>query len=156
MNVEFNEESPVIWRDNLKFSEQDIQKVHSEIVSNENFLTYSESGIGSMYSTYFASDVFSRPEIHFLDSYKGVVNSIVNDLGLYESETTFDYWCQVYDGSHGNHFHLSAIVPISFVHFIRPTDTKCFYFVSRNGKHLYPKQDPGDIIAFTLLGTSRN
>ena len=149
MSVEFDEESPVIWRDNLKFSEEDIQKVYSEIVSTDNYLTYSESGIGSMYSTYFERDVFSRPEIHFLESYKKVVNDIVNDLGLYESETSFDYWCQVYDGSHGNHFHLSSQVPISFVHFIKPTDTRCFYFVSRNGKHLYPKQDPGDIIAFT-------
>ena len=150
MSVEFDAESPIIWRSNLKFSDEDIDKVRSEIISNrEVFLTHSETGVGSMHSTYFIKDVFARPEVIFLDSYKKIVGEMIMDLGLYDSETTFDYWCQIYDGSHGIHYHLSAQVPLSFVHFIRPTDTRCFYFVTRNGEHLYPKQDPGDIIAFT-------
>ncbi len=149
MSVEFDAESPIIWRSNLKFNDEDIEKVRSEIISREDFFTHSESGVGSMYSTYFLKDAFSRPEVLFLDSYKEIVGEMVRDLGLYDSQTTFDYWCQIYDGSHGTHYHLCATVPLSFVHFIRPTDTKCFHFVTRDGKHLYPKQDPGDIIAFT-------
>lgn len=146
---EFDEESPIIWRGNLKFSDEDIEKVRSEITSRADFLTQSESGVGSMYSTYFTEDKFDRPEILFLDFYREVVSGMIQDLGLYESETSFDYWCQIYDGSHGTHYHLTANIPLSFVHFIEPTDTKCFHFVGRNGNHLYPKQDPGDIIAFT-------
>ena len=34
------------------------------------------------------------------------------------------------------------------VHFVRPTEKKCFYFVTKDVGKLYPKQDPGDVIAF--------
>ena len=148
MTAEFDAESPVIWRDNIKFNDEDIEKVHSEIVSRDEFIC-DDSGKGILYTTFNHDDIFDRPEVFFLDVYKEVIAEMVNDLGFYASETKFDYWCQVYDGGHMNHNHLCASTLLSFVHFIKPTDTKCFYFVSRDGEPLYPKQDPGDIIAFT-------
>ena len=150
MAAEFNAESPVIWRDNLKFADEDIEKVSSLILADEEFYNdTSDSVEGSSIHTTYHAPPDSRPELLFLESYKEVISEIVLDLGLYECDTKFNYWCQIYDGGHENHFHLNALVPVSFVHFVRPTETKCFYFVTRDLERLYPKQDPGDIIAFS-------
>ena len=148
MESYFDSESQIIWRGKLELDEEVLSKVYDEMISREELKTTRDSGLGVLYTTFFHDDIHDRPEIAFLDDYKKLVEDMVYSLGLYESENEFDYWCQVYDGSHSIHSHWSPIVTVSFVHFVRPTEKKCFYFVTKDVGKLYPKQDPGDVIAF--------
>ena len=44
--------------------------------------------------------------------------------------------------------HFTGQEILSWVHFIRPTSKKCFYFIDGTGHHTYPHQHEGDFIMF--------
>jgi len=139
-------ESLVIWRGNHKHDSDDIDNIISSLIDIPE--SKRECGVGILYTSFFIKDIFERPEVVLVDSYKDIVSQIITDLNLGSGESSFNYWTQVYDGEHNEHMHFSANIPISFVHFVRPTEKKCFHFVGSDGKKHYPQQDEGDIIAF--------
>ena len=149
LNSVYNAESPIVWRGEYHFPDDEIDSVKEKIIS----LTESKEsqGVGKIYSTFFIPDIYKRPEVVLLDTYKEIVSQIAIEMNFSNSEFSLNYWCQIYDGSHGAHMHYSAEIIYSFVHFIRPTERECFYFSGQDGRKYYPKQDKGDIIVFPSI-----
>jgi hypothetical protein len=135
----------ILWRSNQLVDDDLIDQVRDEIVEHKDSKSDSDKNLGMLHSTYFIRE--NKPDLKFLKIYQNIVGHIVGQTGLHNSDTTFDYWTQVYNGSHCVHNHFACQNIISFVHFIRPTDKKCFYF-DLLGEKIYPKQDKGDIIVF--------
>tara|TARA_B100000035_G_scaffold70500_1_gene57877 strand:- start:505 stop:1113 length:609 start_codon:yes stop_codon:yes gene_type:complete len=102
------------------------------------------------YSTYF---IGNRPEYIFEKYYRSIVDKIVFDFDLkHRLEYSCNFWMQVYDPNesdqHHVHDHFTSQELFSWVHFVRPTKQKCFYFTDSDGNKSYPKQDKNDFIAF--------
>ena len=135
-------ESQILWRGNFAFSEESISNVSSQIISDPR--TNDSPGVGDVHSSFHIGDSYSRPEIIWLDQYKHIVSKFIFDLNMSEHSSTFDYWCQVYDGAHAEHMHFTPTCLLSFVHFIRPVG-EFFHFTGPNGEKGYPKQEKGDI-----------
>jgi hypothetical protein len=144
--TDYSSENLILWRGRYEHDPDTIDNVVSKIIDMPE--TKRECGNGVLHSTFFIDDIFKRPEVELLDSYKEIVGQICLDLNIISCQTSFAYWSQVYDGEHTEHLHASADVLVSFVHFVRPTDKKCFYFSQSDGQRFYPKQEPGDIIVF--------
>ena len=141
---------PIVWRSNKSLGEDNIDDLIKRVVSDPAAKV--NGGVGNIYSTYFIRDLFARPEVDFLDYYKDIISEFTKDLCLAQNTFGFDYWCQVYDGSHTPHFHFEGKSIVSFVHFIRPVKD-CFYFIDNLGNKTYPKQEPGDFIVFPSWAT---
>lgn len=139
----------IVWRSNFKFDEDKIDQIILE--TTKNYPVISEEDVG-LSSSFFEPDLFKRPEAIFLDTYSEKIASAMKDLGLHHrSHYSFDHWLQVYSSdiaTHKVHDHYSSMVILSWVHFIRPTEDKCFYFYDSEANKTYPKQDKGDFIIF--------
>ena len=151
LNVEYNAESPIVWRGNYTLPNTEVDDVISNITNMDVTRQTNGSEVGEIYSTYYVDDIYTRPEVVFLDLYREIVTQMSIDMCFSESKFSLDYWCQIYDGSHTKHMHFGGSVPYSFVHFVRPTEDKCFYFCGPYGKKYYPRQEPGDIITFPSM-----
>jgi hypothetical protein len=151
LNVEYGAESLIVWRGNCTLPHTEVDDVISRITSMGETRGSNESEFGEIYSTYFVEDIQKRPEVVFLDLYRKIVSQMAIDMCFSESVFSLDYWCQVYNGSHRTHMHFCGSVPYSFVHFVRPTEDRCFYFCGSNGQKYYPRQNPGDIITFPSM-----
>jgi hypothetical protein len=154
LKVQYNAETPIIWRGEYHFPMSKIDNLRDEVVGMEDcrrIKVPKDHETGEIYSTYFINDVFKRPEVTLLPVYKDIISQVSIDMNFVDSDFSINYWFQVYDGSHESHMHFTAMSPYSFVHFIRPTEEKCFYFSGSDGSKLYPKQDPGDIIVFPSM-----
>ena len=149
METERSSESMVIWRANQELDPSDLTRLSNEMKLCED---HPDSGSGTIKTSFYIEDVYKRPEIFLLDFYSELTKQIVDDMSLGNSSTAFNYWCQMYDGSHDIHEHYSAEILISFVHFVRPVG-KYFYFLGPGGEKLYPRQDDGDVIAFPSWAT---
>lgn len=143
METERSSESMVIWRANQELDPSDITRLSNEMEMCVDI----ETGEGTIKSSYFIEDIYKRPEIFLLEFYSEVTKKMVDDISYGNSHTGFNYWCQMYDGSHEPHDHFDATTLISFVHFVRPVG-KYFYFIGPGGEKLYPRQEDGDVIAF--------
>ena len=133
-------ESQILWRGNFAFSEESISDVANKLISDM-------SNRDGVYTSFYTSDLYARPEIVYLEKYKRIIATIISDLHMSEHTSNFNYWCQVYDGAHGEHMHYTPTCLLSMVHFIRPVG-EFFHFTGPNGEKDYPKQEKGDIIVF--------
>ncbi len=99
-----------------------------------------------LYTTYF-----NEKDINCATYYHGILDTVTKDLGLnHRCKYTNYIWAQVYDKTigHGLHDHYSPSTLFSWVHFINPLDTKCFFFIDTEGNKFYPPQQKNDFIIF--------
>ena len=85
--------------------------------------------------------------------YLPIMETMTKDLGVFhKSRYTFNLWIQMNNSntdSHGSHTHFTGMEQLSWVHFIKVPDQKCFYFENSMGEKIYPNiQRNSDIIAF--------
>ena len=122
--MKFDYDPMILWRSNQLIDDGLIDEVKDEVIKHKETKSDDEDNSGMLHSTYFIRK--NRPDLKFLQIYQNIIGQMVGDVGLHCSDTTFDYWTQVYDGSHCIHNHFACQNIVSFVHFIRPTDKKCF------------------------------
>ena len=139
---------PYWYHDNIKFSDDEIQKLKIELSSLK-------SGNHLHYSSFFLKET-ERPDKVLNHRYCKIVEDILKNLGLYHTTTcSYTYWSQLYkkDMLHRPHHHASLNTKldsiISWVHFIDVPDQKCFRFTDMKGSYFFPEeQNTGDIICF--------
>ena len=105
----------------------------------------------SYYTSYNSSLKISNRKLDLY--YDGIVSDVCKDLTLYNRGIFSNYyWIQVYTqngGSIGIHHHHKENGVFSWVHFIKPSSKKCFYFINHEGQRIYPEeQNEGDFIVF--------
>ena len=105
----------------------------------------------SYYTSYNSSLKISNRKLDLY--YDGIVSDVCKDLTLYNRGIFSNYyWIQVYPqngGSIGIHHHHKENGVFSWVHFIKPSSKKCFYFINHEGQRIYPEeQNEGDFIVF--------
>lgn len=141
----------ILWTDNFNLDSQKLDKAVEETLKLPDCLVKVEDD-EFYHSTYYIQDIFEHPEIVFLEEYKSEIAKFMKSMGLYERTAfTFNHWMQVYRGNqsgHPVHEHFKFNTFFSWVHFIRPTKNKCFYFTKHGGEKVYPEQNPGDFIVF--------
>ena len=139
---------PYWYHDNIKFSNDEIEKLKLELSSLK-------SSSHLHYSSFFMKEN-ERPDKIYNDRYCKVVEDILKNLGLYYTTScSYTYWSQLYKKgmTHRPHHH-AHINPekganISWVHFLDVPKQKCFRFTDTKGNILIPnEQNNGDIICF--------
>ena len=131
----------ILWRTKLHLPEEQVDEVISSIK-----LQCAE--YGGQYSTYNTNP---RPESIFIDTYMEVLANAAKAMGLYHRSSYRNImWAQLYinGGQHAIHDHSGGYLGFSWVHFVKPTSSKCFHFVDSMSNKTYPDQDAGDFIVF--------
>lgn len=136
----------IVWQGNFQFDQGKIDNLIKNVITH-----CTESS--DIATSYFEDDINKRPEIHFLNEYSEIVAQFMKDLGFFHrSNYSFDHWTQVYlsntEFGHRVHDHWDACTPLSWVHFIKPSQDPCFYFLDSEGNKSWPKQEKGDFIVF--------
>ena len=138
----------IIWNTNLSLDQQQLKETIAAIKSNKK-----NSTTENYYTTYFTQSILDREEIVFVDQYKKTIGEAMIAMSLYHRcDYVFDHWMQVYPGGndgHAVHDHYMPTAIISWVHFVEPSKTSCFYFIDSMGNRIYPKQEAGDFIVFS-------
>mgnify|MGYP003306524114 FL=1 len=92
-------------------------------------------------------------ELGFLKNfYKDRVDEIAKDQAFYHNSSyVYEFWVQLYNKNATHcihtHFGLGKNVVISFVHFLRTTNTQCLRFTNTEEIEI-PQQEEGDFIVF--------
>ena len=137
----------IIWKTNKTIPKDTIDPIVSDIKKDDRSFRKEEN----FYSSYHLP-VKDRPEEKLSPLYNDIILEGVTKLGLSgRSDLTVPYWMQIYEkggGGYGFHMHFTGQEIISWVHFIRPTSKKCFYFIDGTGHQTYPHQHEGDFIMF--------
>ena len=138
----------IIWKTNNLVSKDLIDSISSDVKKDIRFFLKKEN----YYSTYFHFPTEERPERKLSSLYNDIIRKGMKELGLLgRSDLEVFYWMQIYKkggGGHGFHMHFTGQEIISWVHFLRPSSKKCFYFMDSNGEMTYPHQNEGDFIMF--------
>ena len=141
---------PYWYHKNIKFPEDEINEVISELKkTNFNLLNKLDKGVISSYHVHS----YIRPDNIWKKNYKEIVKGIIKNIGIYHTcKYTYEFWSQFYNkiAIHRPHSHFSGgETSISFVHFLRPTNDKCFNFLDHNGNDFpVTKESKGDILCF--------
>jgi|TARA_B100000427_G_C15315259_1_gene510081 hypothetical protein len=146
-----NKINPIIWYDNVPIDEELLSDTINSVKQGDVEYRHGDS----YYTSYFKQqDNQNGADSIFERYYAGVVNRLMIDLGL-EGRSTYSIatWMQVYDTQTRNsmrvHDHWGGGELVSWVHFVRPSVNKLFYFIDSNGKKLYPDvQNKDDFIVF--------
>lgn len=143
----------IIWRNNYKPENQlypdndDILDIVSELRSIPE--TYDPT---LNYHTSYFVHPDRRPERKFIEFYTKILDEVITDVGLkHRAEIVYEMWMQVYtkdSKAFSKHDHFSGNEFLSWVHFIKPSYTKCFHFIDSKKNKIYPDQKPGDFIVF--------
>ena len=137
----------IISKTNKSIPKDTIDPIVSDIKKDDRSFRKEEN----FYSSYHIP-VSERPEKRLTSVYNDIVTKGITKLGLLgRSDLSVPYWMQIYEkggGGHGFHMHFTGNEIISWVHFLRPTSKKCFYFIDSDGKQTYPHQHEGDFIMF--------
>ena len=137
----------IIWKTNNNIPKDTIDPIVSDIKKDDRSFRKEEN----FYSSYHLP-VKDRPEEKLSPLYNDIILEGVTKLGLSgRSDLTVPYWMQIYEkggGGYGFHMHFTGQEIISWVHFLRPSSKKCFYFMDSNGEMTYPHQNEGDFIMF--------
>lgn len=136
-----NEVNYILWKSNFKFSNKKVEDI-STFLNNNNILS-------SCYTTYNTDIVYDG----IVEFYSTIHETLMKKLGLYHrSKYEWHFWMQMYNNStdgHLDHDHFSGREFLSWVHFIKTPNQKCFYFVDSEGNKVYPDtQNDGDFICF--------
>ena len=106
----------------------------------------------SKHYTSFRSDLDEKPENVLTKKYAIILNNLVRDFGFYNvSQFYHVIWSQLYPpktGKHDPHSHFNNYTLFSWVHFIRPTKEKHFYFLDSDNNKSYPDQEKDKFIVF--------
>ena len=102
------------------------------------------------YSTYF---IDNRPEYIFERFYGSIIKEVLDDVGLSERmKYKNNFWMQIYESkisiAHSVHDHFTTHEMFSWVHFVRPTQQKCFFYIDSKGNKTYPDQHQNRFIVF--------
>ena len=105
------------------------------------------------FHTSFYMNEEERPDqVFFGEYYNDLGREICDELFLTgRGEFNYETWMQLYtehSQTFESHDHFSGNELLSWVHFIKIGEDKCFHFISADGKKMYPKQEEGDIIVF--------
>lgn len=138
---------------NIKFPEQEVEQVIAELKrSCEELIRRDEP----LLSSYYLKE-HQRPDKIWNKTYSKLHEDVVKRIGMYTTtQYQYQYWSQLYnkDVGHGPHHHHRMKVAnfssiLSWIHFIKPTETKCMKFLDCDGNEFYPpEQNAGDIIVF--------
>jgi len=96
----------------------------------------------------------NNPEKIWSEVYSLILSDLLTDVGIYKmSKYSYVFWSQYYtqNSSHNIHNHYCPYPKndISFVHFLKVTDTPLFRFTNLEGEYFTPpKQNEGDFICF--------
>jgi len=96
----------------------------------------------------------NNPEKIWSEVYSLILSDLLTDVGIYKmSKYSYVFWSQYYtqNSSHNIHNHYCPYPKndISFVHFLKVTDTPLFKFTNLEGEYFTPpKQNEGDFICF--------
>ena len=151
---------PPYWHhDNIKFADEDIKILKSEMSNKSEFLSKNDPMKDQV--TTFYVDQRIRTEKKFNSRYDQIVEDIVKNVGLYRMvKYEYQYWAQLYlqNHKHTPHQHSRKIheeprkweeVIMSWVHFLDVPKQKCFRFLDNDGNFLVPnEQSSGDLIVF--------
>ena len=150
---------PYWYHDNIKFSDDEIKILKSEMSNKSEFLSKNDP-IKDQVTTFYV-DQRIRTEKKFNSRYDQIVEDIVKNVGLYRMvRYEYAYWAQLYfqNHKHNPHQHARKIneearkweeVIMSWVHFLDVPKQKCFRFLDNDGNFLVPdEQSSGDIIVF--------
>ena len=138
----------ILWSSNELIDDDIINSVILELKSQPS--CYEEKA--NYYSSYFTPPN-ERPEKKLKKFYDSIINQATKYLTLY-NRFKFDnyFWMQLYIRNGGTieaHHHYQPTTIFSWVHFIRPTKNKCFYFINHLNEKTYPEQqNEGDFILF--------
>jgi len=136
--------APPYWNHkNIKFPKEEIDNTISCLKEHQI--------VGDNYSSYFYKENY--PERIWNKSYDLIMADLLKSVGIYQtSKYSYKYWAQFYmrKNLHSvhNHFNTSQKNDLSFVHFLKVTETPLFRFVNLEGEYFLPKQDEGDLICF--------
>tara|TARA_B100000945_G_scaffold19666_1_gene14243 strand:+ start:504 stop:1100 length:597 start_codon:yes stop_codon:yes gene_type:complete len=137
----------ILFSDKFLLSDKKIDDIRNRYKQDEYKITY-ENGC-NIWSSYFEQDQFLK------DVYEDKILQFLKHIPVssskgYIQDPDLSYWVQIYNGKsaggHQVHDHWCPDCIISFVHFVKVPDQKCFYFKAEEKS--YPKQDQGDIIFF--------
>ena len=138
--------APPYWNHtNIKFPEEEMDIVISQLKKlpskkHKNFT-----------SLHYAD---AHPEKIWEEEYKLILADLLTEVGIHEvSRYSYNYWSQYYiqNSSHNIHNHYCPYPKndLTFIHFLKVTDTSLFRFVNLKGEHFTPpKQNEGDFICF--------
>ena len=151
---------PPYWHhDNIKFADDDIKILKSEMSNKSEFLSKNDP-IKDQVTTFYVEQRI-RTEKKFNSRYNQIVEDIVKNVGLYRMvKYEYQYWAQLYlqNHKHTPHQHSRKIheeprqweeVIMSWVHFLDVPKQKYFRFLDNDGNYFVPdEQTNGDIICF--------
>ena len=136
--------TPPHWNHkNIKFPEEETDHVILQLkelpsLKHKNFTSLHYPG--------------KNPEIIWNDVYGLIIADLLTDVGVYKtSQYSYNYWSQYYtrNGSHYIHNHFNTANTLSFVHFLKVTDTPLFRFTNLENEYFTPpKQNEGDFLCF--------
>ena len=138
----------ILWSGNYVLDDSTVDGLVSQL---KQLKTYSLKF--NHWSSYYI-DFQDRPEAVLVDFYGEVLEKATSDLSLYHrSRYSYPFWMQVYqtanDSRHNHHDHFNGDTLLSWVHFLRPTEKKCFCFLDSDGNRTFPEQqNKGDLIVF--------
>ena len=147
-----NFKPPYWYHDNVKFSENDLKILKSDI----DGLGEKKFAKNNMHISTFFLEQTERPEKKYVEVYEKIVEDITKSVGIYyKVKYQYVYWSQLYEKGmiHKPHHHASLDsemkTDISWVHFLDVPKQKCFRFTDMKGNILIPKeQNSGYIICF--------
>jgi len=134
---------------NIKFPEEEINTV---IEGLKKLPSKEHDNFTSLHYTSYENPV--NPEGIWNEVYGLILSDLLTDVGIYKmSRYSYIYWSQYYirNSSHNIHNHYSPHPKndLSFVHFLKVTDTPLFRFTNLEGEYFTPpKQNEGDFICF--------
>ena len=131
----------IIWKQNKIIPESlrsiIIKRIEKEHNDKEKFYTsYNSSTFSDIIDPY----------------YEEITDEIMKDLGMFTRSTYYrNLWVQMYNSetdTHTAHSHFGGTEIISFTHIINCSEQKCFYFLGKDDRKIYPDQRSGDILAW--------
>tara|TARA_Y100000401_G_C8225379_1_gene175435 strand:- start:40 stop:564 length:525 start_codon:yes stop_codon:yes gene_type:complete len=126
---------------NWKLDKQELKDLEKNLLINKN-----KRGL---YTTYAQNN----KHLKFLKNfYQGIVDEICKEQTIYtKSKIKYEFWIQIYDkySEHPihDHFNMNQNTVISWVHFLKVTDTTVFRFTDGINT-VIPPQEEGDLIVF--------
>ena len=137
----------IIWKTNYNIPKEEIDSLVDDLKKDDR----SFGKEIDFYSSYYLP-VSERPEKRITPVYNDIITKGSKQLGLFNrADLAVPFWMQVYPkdgGAHKFHMHFCGQEILSWVHFLRPSSKKCFYFIDSDGKQIYPNQNEGDFIMF--------
>ena len=137
----------ILWKKNYKLDSILIDDLIFKLLDNDRSFDTNKK----FHTSYFL-DYGDKPENILHRKYKKICNNISKDLGLnHRASLAFNTWMQIYTNESKlflPHDHFSGNELLSWVHFVKEPEEKCFCFLDSRGNKTYPQVESGDLIVF--------